>query len=76
MKSLLIAAAVATAALISVPAPSQAESFSVRIGNGHHHRHVDRGWHRGWHAHAGCRTVITKTWRNGHRVTVRKKICR
>jgi Spy/CpxP family protein refolding chaperone len=77
MKSLLVAAAVLVGAAVAAPAPSQAENFSVRIGNGHHHHHHwDRGWHRGWRAHArDCRVVVIHKWHHGHRVTVRRKTC-
>lgn len=75
MKTLLVAAAVLAGATIALPATSQAESFTVRIGNGHHHHHWHRGWHRGWRAHDDCRIVVTHKWRHGHRVTVRRKTC-
>jgi hypothetical protein len=79
MRKILIAAALAlSAAALAPAAPANAQGVSVTIGSGgHHYRHYDRGYHRGWrsYGYAHCRTVVTTRWHHGRRVTVRRRVC-
>jgi hypothetical protein len=88
MKSILIAAALAVAAVPVATVASQAQSASVTIrtddGNyrQHHHRHdngLHRGWyvgkHKGWHRHeARNEDCRTKTVKtyHHHKVIIKK----
>jgi hypothetical protein len=74
VKTLSIAAAGLLGVMLFAPASASADSFTVRVGNGHHHhwRH-----HHGWRAYdrSHCRIVVKHRWHHGRRVTVRKRTC-
>jgi len=80
MKGLLIAAALAFGGIAFIgPSIANAQDVSVRVDRGYHHGgyYRDRYHHRSWRAHRAerCRVVVRQTWRHGHRVTVRKRVC-
>jgi len=78
MKHVLIAAAVAGLATVSIAGTAKAEDLGVtiRTDNGHHYGWRHHHW-RGDYARAGgCRVIIKhRINAHGERVTVRRKVC-
>jgi Ni/Co efflux regulator RcnB len=84
MKSLLIAAMIATGGIAAAAVPAQAASVVITTDNGMyrdrgHHRDYDRDYHRHhhWRRHheRNCWVKVRRYWHHGERVIRRERVC-